>query len=362
MDALAVDVTLPLPAFDVNVAFATAPGAPVAIVGASGSGKTTLLRAIAGLISPARGTIRIGPHAWFDASRRIDLPPAQRRTGFMFQDYALFPHMSVRRNVGFGRRRDAAGVDAVLAQVGIGHLAERLPARLSGGEQQRVALARALASDPQVMLLDEPTSALDAATRREVIGVVGSVIRSAPVPAVLVTHSFEEAASLADRIVVMELGQIAQVGSAAELVASPASPFVAQLTGTNVLPGWATRDDADGMSSVVVAGGLRLRSTMQVADAMPVTMLVAPTDITIDTQPSHGSTLNVVQGTIASIATLGSVVRVQVSFGSGNAGPAASRGVLTAEITSTSCERLALAPGSMVFASFKATSTLLIAA
>jgi molybdate transport system ATP-binding protein len=200
----------------------------LALAGPSGAGKSTVLRAIAGLVRPARGRIVVDGETWFDGERRIDLPPDRRSVGLVFQDYALFPHMTVRQNIGYGGRRL---VDDLLQRLAIEHLAGARPQGLSGGERQRVALARALAREPRVLLLDEPMAALDPHTRAGVRAELRQMLETAALPVLLVTHDFADAAVLADRVAVMDAGRIVQVGTPAELAAAPRDAFVAALVG-----------------------------------------------------------------------------------------------------------------------------------
>jgi molybdate transport system ATP-binding protein len=202
VDALAVDIALPLRSFDLRVALAVG-RETLAVVGPSGAGKTTLLRAIAGLARPSEGTIRLGDEIWFDGSR--DLPPEQRSVGLVFQDYALFPHLTVEENVAYG---GANRVEALLESFGIAHLAHERPGKLSGGERQRVALARALARDPRVLLLDEPLAALDSGTRGRVRSELAELLREIRLPTLLVTHDEEDAAILADRTAALHDGKL----------------------------------------------------------------------------------------------------------------------------------------------------------
>lgn len=205
----------------------------MALVGRSGAGKTSLLRAVAGLERPRAGHIRLGAETWFEAGAGICRRPEQRRVGYLPQDYGLFPHLNVAANVRFAARRDRPDL---LERVGIAHLADAHPIRLSGGEQQRVALARALAREPQVLLLDEPFGALDAVTRREVRDQLAELLSAVRLPALLVTHSFEDAAALAARVGVLDEGGLVQLAEPGRLVSSPATPLVAALTGAAAPP------------------------------------------------------------------------------------------------------------------------------
>jgi molybdate transport system ATP-binding protein len=239
----------------------------VAIVGPSGAGKSTLLRIAAGLRRPEAGRVAVGGQLWLDSGAGIDLPPEERSCGFMFQEYALFPHLSAWSNVAFGiaapkrQRRDRAV--ELLERFGIGELADARPASISGGERQRVALARALARDPDLLLLDEPLSALDARTRARAGRELVAALTDAGVPVLVVTHDFAEAALLADEICVMDSGRMVQRGTAAELSARPASSFVAEVAGSVVLTGTGRREGR-GLTRIELDGGGLLRSTDQV--------------------------------------------------------------------------------------------------
>jgi iron(III) transport system ATP-binding protein len=222
-------------------------GELLALLGPSGCGKTTTLRLIAGFEEPDAGAIEIGGRLAAEVSdrgARCD-PPERRRVGMVFQDYALFPHLSVARNVAFGLPRGNRGerddrVAAALAAVGLAGLGERMPDQLSGGQQQRVALARALAPSPDLVLLDEPFSNLDAELRAAVREEVRGILRAAAATAVLVTHDQEEALSLADRVAVMARGQVVQTGPPEELYHRPATRWVAGFVGdAQFLPGEA---------------------------------------------------------------------------------------------------------------------------
>jgi molybdate transport system ATP-binding protein len=203
---LELDIALGLRSYELRLALGV-DRETVAIVGPSGAGKTTVLQSIAGLRRPDRGRIAVGGRSWFDRDARVNLAPERRSVGLVFQEYALFPHMSVRA--------------------------------ISGGERQRVALARALARGPEVLLLDEPLSALDAHTRTVVRGELEDLLADLGLPTLIVTHDMRDATALADRIGVMVDGELRQLDRLPELMARPADAFVARLTGANVLPGVA---------------------------------------------------------------------------------------------------------------------------
>ena len=220
-----------------DVTLAVHPGELFAVLGPSGCGKTTLLRLIAGFERPDAGAITVGGRRVADD--RDWLAPERRRIGMVFQDYALFPHLTVERNVAFGcARGDADAPRRALELVGLQHKADRHPHELSGGERQRVALARALAPGPDVVLLDEPFSSLDATLRADLRREVDLILRDAGTSVILVTHDQEEALTLADRLALMRDGRIVQVGSPEDVYAQPAERWAAQFVGeVNVLPG-----------------------------------------------------------------------------------------------------------------------------
>ena len=245
----------------------------LALLGPSGCGKTTTLRVIAGFERPHAGSIEIGGDRVYDAAAGGRwVPPEGRRVGMVFQDYALFPHLSVARNVAFGLPRNVANregrVAAALTTVGLAGLGERTPDQLSGGQQQRVALARALAPEPEVILLDEPFSNLDAELRASVREDVRQILRVAGMTAVLVTHDQEEALSIADRVAVMLEGKIVQVGSPEELYHRPASRTIADFVGdVQFLPGLAS-----GRRAKTVLGEIPLHGAFE----GPVDVMLRP--------------------------------------------------------------------------------------
>ena len=340
MDTLSLSLDHPLRSFRLSVALDLG-RETLALVGPSGSGKSSVLRSIAGLLAPERGRVTLGPETWLDTAVGINLPPERRSVGLVFQDYALFPHLDVRRNVAFGGRER---VDELLERFRISHLAGARPGAISGGERQRVALARALARDPAVLLLDEPLSALDAHTRGVVRGELAELLGELNLPTLLVTHDFEDAAALAGRIGVIVSGRILQLGTAAELLAAPADAFVAGFTGANLLHGTA-RVGAEGLTEVVLDAGGSAFSTD--GGEGRVGLAVYPWEVSLARTEPADSAVNHLRGDVRSLVVLGNRVRVRV-------------GPLTTEITAASAERLALAEGEPVVASFKATASRLV--
>jgi putative spermidine/putrescine transport system ATP-binding protein len=241
-----------------GVTLDVAEGEFLVLLGPSGCGKTTTLRAVAGFVQPSSGTIRLG------GADITDRPPWKRNAGLVFQNYALFPHLTVAQNVAFGLEMRklapaeiAPKVADALKLVRLGHLGERLPRQLSGGQQQRVALARALAFRPDVLLLDEPLSNLDAKLRQEVRIEIRELQRQLGITTVMVTHDQEEALTMADRLVVMEEGEVRQVGSQQALYENPANRFVAGFVGRSTFIEGTAAADGRFRSE----GGLELRCT-----------------------------------------------------------------------------------------------------
>ena len=342
METLRLDIDHRLRTVELALALDASAGETVALVGPSGAGKSTVLRVVAGLLRPRRGNVALGDEVWLDTDTAVDVPPERRSVGLVFQDYALFPHLTVRRNVAFG---GAARVDELLERFRIAHLAAARPAQISGGERQRVALARALARAPRVLLLDEPLSALDAHTRATVRGELRDLLAELGLPTVLVTHDFEDASALADRVGVLVAGSLLQLAPPAQLVAEPADSFVASFTGANVLQGTAM-PGRDALTAVALDVG----GTAWTVDAGTgrVAVAVYPWEVSVSREAVDDSAVNHVRAPISSIVPLGNRSRVRV-------------GPLTAELTAASVTRLGLREGEVVVASFKATATRLLA-
>jgi molybdate transport system ATP-binding protein len=336
---LSTDFSLALRSFELRLALEVE--RTVALVGPSGAGKSTILRVIAGLTRPDSGRVALDGDVWLDVARRVDRKPDERRVGLVFQEYALFPHLSVQANVAYGGKERAG---ELLERFAISHLARTRPDELSGGERQRVALARAIARDPGVLLLDEPLAALDAHTKADVRVELQELLRELELPTLIVTHDYEDAAALADTVGVIVEGDLRQLGSPRELVARPRDPFVAALTGANLLHGLAAPGE-NGLTNVRLESGELVYST-DPGDGN-VGVVVYPWDVSVGRVHADDSAMNLLRGEIASVVHLGNRVRVRV-------------GPLTAEVTAASAERLELARGGPAFVSFKATGTRLV--
>jgi molybdenum ABC transporter ATP-binding protein len=337
--ALRVRFTHPLRSFDASAELTVREGETLALVGPSGAGKTTVLRVVAGLLRPQSGSVSLDQTVLLDTDGGIDVAPEHRRVGYLFQEYALFPHLDVRGNVRFGARRSSR-VDELLERFRIGHLARARVHELSGGERQRVALARALARDPALLLLDEPLSALDTHTRAGVRAELRELLDALKLPTLLVTHDFEDAATLAGRVGVISEGRILQLGSPSELVSVPTDPFVATFTGAMLLAGQAIGTQ-NGLTEVLLDSGITAWSADPVTG--PVNLAVYPWDVSLSLVRQDDSRMNHISAPVTSTAQMGNRVRVRV-------------GPVVAEITAASAERLDLRPGAIVTASFKATA------
>jgi molybdate transport system ATP-binding protein len=340
--------------FRLDCELAAAPGETLVLVGASASGKTTALRLLAGLLRPDEGRISMGEELWCDRATGAWIPASARPVGYVAQDYALFPHLSVRQNIGFGPAALGLGraevmrrTDAMLERFGLTALAGRRPGALSGGQQQRVALARALALEPALLLLDEPLAALDVETRHTVRTELTRLLHGLDCVTVFVTHEPLEALLFGDRIVVLEHGQVAQVGDRETLLRQPRSRYVASLLGLNLLPGRVThRGPGDEVTLETLRGPV---TVLQAARGDQLFVVVPPDQVTLSVEPPAASARNVFVGVVEAVLPeppFGERVRVVI-------GPAPP---LVAEITAAAAATLRLVAGSPVYATFKATS------
>lgn len=296
-----------LPPVVQEVSFEIGPSEVFALLGPSGCGKTTTLRLIAGFEQADSGQI------WMDGQNLTGRPVEQRGIGFVFQDYALFPHLSVYGNVAFGLRQLSGKtkqkrVEEVLSLVGLTVFKDRKPGELSGGQQQRVALARAIAPGPKLVLLDEPFSSLDAALRQSTRDEVRALLKQSGIGAILVTHDQEEALSVADRLAVMRGGQLEQIGTPEEVYHHPRTPFVAQFLGrTNLIPG-----EARGLEAETPLGRIVLMDEAQGA----VLLSLRPEGLSLAAPLGHlGISAKQLEGTVLSREFKGHDLTYRVQFG-----------------------------------------------
>lgn len=341
----------------VSADFRLALSAPAVLVlfGPSGSGKTTLLRCLAGLERPDGGKILYGDEVWFDAVHKICLPPQQRRIGYLFQEYALFPHLTVEENIAYGlghlpAREQRMRVAEMLELFGLGALRTQRPTRLSGGERQRVALARALAPRPRLLLLDEPLSALDAPTRERLRGELRRLLKSLSIPTIVVTHDRVEALALGDMMAVLVGGQVRQVGAVPEVFSRPADVTVAEAVGMeNVLP--ARVIACEGELVTLGINGCELFAIGRAPGDEVLACIRAEDVLIFKEEHTLGvSARNRLRGRIAALSYEGPLVRVTIECGFS----------LVAVITHQASEELGLRVGASVTAIIKAAAIHLV--
>lgn len=330
--------------FRLDLELSIAPDETVALLGPNGAGKSTAVSAIAGLLPIESGRIVLNEAVLDDPDAGTFVPPELRRIGVVFQDYLLFPHLSVQENVAFGlRSRGVSRKEALsraadlLCRFDLDGAGELKPADLSGGQAQRVALARALVTDPDLFLLDEPLSALDVSTRTEVRRDLAAQLGSFGGPRLLITHDPTEAFLLADRIQIIEDGVVTQDGTADDICLRPRTAYAADLAGANLIVG-------EAVGGVVEIGAHPLHVADEVADG-PVLVTIHPTAVSIHTHRPDGSPRNTWATTVSEIERLGPRVRLRTG----------SPLALTAELTEAAREELGLQPGSEIWIAIKAT-------
>ncbi|WP_322895818.1 MULTISPECIES: molybdenum ABC transporter ATP-binding protein [unclassified Yoonia] len=334
-----------------DVAFRVAPGQVLALVGPSGSGKTTILRVIAGLWHPSVARVAVGDEIWLDSAKAVKYPTYRRRVGMVFQNYALFPHMSAAQNVMAAMdRADPGEARRILDLVNLQGLADRKPAQLSGGQQQRVAVARALARRPQVLLLDEPFSAVDRATREKLYGEIIALRAHLAMPVVLVTHDMNEAQMLADQIVLIDKGRVLRQGSTAEVMSDPVALRAMGIRElATLLPATIVAHEDDGLTRLMTAGGPLFLPLVAADPGSAVRVRIMAHEVILSrARPEGLSAQNILPGVVVRIvAGQGPAVMVHIAIGGDE---------IVARITRRAADQMALAPGDPVHAILKTMS------
>ena len=329
----------------------------LAIFGPSGSGKTTILRSIAGLFRPAHGRVHCGDDTWTDTDAGVYWPPHRRAVGFVFQEYALFPHLTALGNVmtalGHHARSDRRSrAEALLALVHLGDQASRRPNQLSGGERQRVALARALAREPSVLLLDEPFAAVDRAVRRRLQDELDGLRRTLDLPVILVTHDFEDVVRLATHVVVLERGRMVASGPLTALMSRPDLAFLRDAIGLgSVFDAVASGVDAEqGLLRLMFDGGMLLVPKRDLPAGTRVRVRVPAREVILASTRPHGLSLhNALSGRVSAIHADANADTVIVQIAVGNL-------LLLAEVTADAVRRLEIGPGRPIHALIKSVS------
>jgi molybdate transport system ATP-binding protein len=349
--SLDVDVELVRGSFRLAARFSAPPGL-TALFGRSGSGKSTLVDIVAGLARPGRGTVAVDGKVLVDTAAGVFVPRHERRIGYVFQDSRLFPHLSVRHNLLYGRwftRHDGNGaatdLGAVVALLGIEHLLERRPASLSGGEKQRVAIGRALLAHPRVLLMDEPLASLDDARRAEILPFIERLRDEAGVPILYVSHSVAEVARLATTVVILGEGKVTAIGPVADIL-----PQADSGEGGSMLEAVVTRhDERFQLSTLATQAGELQVPRLSAPMGAKVRTYIRARDVMVSLEPPPQiSALNVLAGRVAEVVTAaGAQADVRLDCNGAS---------LTARVTAKSVQALGLAPGRPVYAVIKSVS------
>jgi molybdate transport system ATP-binding protein len=343
--------------FPLDVELACAAGEVLAVFGPSGSGKTTILRSIAGLHRTASATVRVGGQVWADTAAPVFRPTHDRAVGFVFQEYALFPHLTMTGNVAAAlghrpRRERRARAEELLALVQLSSSLDRRPHQLSGGERQRVALARALAREPAVLLLDEPFAAVDRAVRRTLHDEIDRLRRMLDIPLVLVTHDFDDVVRLATHLLLLKEGRVVATGALTDLMSRPDLPWLRSAIGPgSVFDARVARRHRDrGLLELAFDGGRLLAADRDLGEGSAVRIRIPAREVILATQPPTGVSLhNVLAGRVAAMHQDEGSDHVLVQL-------AVGRLLLLAEVTRDAVQRLDIAPGATLHALIKSVS------
>ena len=353
---LSVSLRQPAP-IPLDLEFTCDPGDVLAIFGPSGSGKTTILRSIAGLYQPAQTSVRSGAETWSETATGIFTAPHRRAVGFVFQEYALFPHLTAMGNVitALGHRpRGERGprAQALLALVHLSDRLDRRPNELSGGERQRVALARALAREPAVLLLDEPFAAVDRAVRRRLQDEIDELRRTLDIPLILVTHDFEDVVRLATHLLILEHGRTVACGPLSDLMSRPDLPWLREAVGLGSVfeARVGRRHPERGLVELTFEGGALLAADRALGAGMTVRVRIPAREVILATREPDGLSLhNALSGTVSALNADPAFdhVIVQIAIG---------RVFLLAEVTRDAIDRLGIGVGTRLYALIKSVS------
>ena len=366
--------------FHLDMRFGSESGKTTVLLGESGSGKSTVLRLLAGLLKPDEGHFVLDDETYVDTAQHFEVPPQERPIGYVFQEYVLFPHLSVFDNVAFGLRMQRISrqvirqsVGEALEQVHLVGYDDRRPSQLSGGQQQRVAIARALALKPQLLLLDESLAALDIQTRREVEQELRQILSKLQLTTVMVSHQYIDALLFGHQIIVLDHGKVIQQGSHLDLLLHPQSPYIAEMVGVNLLKGEVVSTDASLFHTISLSKsdrkGLEViaisqddtQHTTNLTPHQEVSVVVDPRSITLHQSKPESSARNVFRGEIIQIVPISATFSetdkmmeglMRVSMLIDPALPP-----LSADITITSSSQLELSEGKVIYASSKVTET-----
>lgn len=334
-----------------------AEGEVLAILGPNGAGKSSAVHIIAGLLTPDSGTVRVGGRTLTDTAANIQVATHHRRVGLLLQDPLLFPHLNAVENVAFGPRARGVGrrgsIDIAmrwLDDVGLVDAAQMRPTQLSGGQAQRVAIARALAAEPDVLLIDEPLAGVDIAVATAIRGALRRVATAQGRSTVMITHDLLDVITLADKVLVLESGKVAEFGPVADVLTSPRSQFGARIAGVNLV-----RGNLVGRGVLRTPRGTLWHGTMseKLESGQPAVAVFLPTAVAVYREVPHGSPRNIVRAIVAEVADAGGIVRVR-----GEEQPGGGAG-LAADITAAAAADLRLASGDEVWLSVKATEVTL---
>ena len=348
-----VDIGLRQGNFTLDAQFA-APAGLTVVFGRSGSGKTTLINAVAGLLQPDRGRIQVNDVLLFDAGAKLNLATRKRRLGYIFQDSRLFPHLTVQRNLLYGRRTSWAAeqtvrFDDIVEMLALGPLLSRHPSHLSGGERQRVAIGRALLASPRLVLADEPLTSLDMPRKLEILPYFERIRDELGVPILYVTHSAAEVARLATTVVVLDKGRVTRIGAAAEVLADPNMVPTGVRNVGSVLQARLVKQHADGLSELQAGEVALFVPRIEKSVGTLMRFRIAAHDVILSNQPPVGlSALNVIPGEVASIRA-GEGPGALISL-------TTSAGLVVARVTQRSAIRLNLAVGTRVYAIVKSVA------